>query len=261
MSQSLDRALGVLLALGKHPHGATLSQLAEEVELPVSTVHRLLTGLRGRAFVTQTGRSRLYFVGPAISLLWDSLHAASGERSMIAPREMVDARDRTGESVFLSELRSGAAVCQHLVPSQRPLRIFAHRGKQMPLNAAASARVLLAWRDESEVVDLLQRAELAAFTPTTPRTVTDVLERLRQVRALGYDTCTSELDEHIWAVSFPVRNATGEVASSLTLAAPSQRMADPATRQQAISVIGSAAAAISLRQGWPGSAPPPRPGP
>jgi len=253
VSQSLDRALSLLTTLGRHPDGATLSQLATESGLPASTVHRLLAGLRRRSFVTQASRSHLYFVGPAISQLWDSLHNASSDRVTIAPREMIVARDRTGESVFLSELRSGEAICQHLVPSQRPLRIYAHRGQRMPLNAAASARVLLAWRDETEVVDLLQRTELAAFTTSTPRTVASVLERLEQIRERGYDTCTSELDEHIWAVAYPVRQATGEVTASLTLAAPDQRMSDRASRREATLAIHDAALALSLRQGWSGA--------
>lgn len=250
MSQSLDRALGLLQALAHHPDGATLSQLADEMDLPASTTHRLLTTMRQRSFVTQAAGSRLYFVGPAIAALWDSLHGSPENRPSIAPREMIEARDRTGESVFLSELHSGAAICQQLVPSQHPLRIFAQRGQRMPLNAAASARVLLAWLDETQVIQLLQRTELSAFTESTPRTVAAVLHRLGLIRQLGYDTCTSELDEHIWAVSFPVRGATGEVTGSLTMAAPDQRMADPARRSEAVTVIGDAAAALSRRQGW-----------
>jgi IclR family acetate operon transcriptional repressor len=49
--QSLNRALKILIALGHHSEGLSLSSIARMVGLPTSTAHRLLTTLQNERFV------------------------------------------------------------------------------------------------------------------------------------------------------------------------------------------------------------------
>jgi IclR family acetate operon transcriptional repressor len=49
--QSLSRALKLLNALSYHASGLSLSEVAQEVGLPNSTAHRLLTTLQNERFV------------------------------------------------------------------------------------------------------------------------------------------------------------------------------------------------------------------
>ena len=50
---SVDKALNVCEVLSGQPDGLSVSELARTLELPVSTVHRLLAGLRTRGYVRQ----------------------------------------------------------------------------------------------------------------------------------------------------------------------------------------------------------------
>ena len=53
---SVDKALNVCEVLSGQPDGLSVSELAQTLELPVSTVHRgywLLAGLRTRGYVRQ----------------------------------------------------------------------------------------------------------------------------------------------------------------------------------------------------------------
>lgn len=120
----------------------------------------------------------------------------------------------------------------------------------MPLHAAASARVLLAWRDPEETRRTLGNRPLVGYTEDTPTTVEEVFRHLQVVRARGFDVCDSELDENVWAVSAPVRSSTEDVVASVTLAAPTQRMATEVARTSAIRVVSSAAVAMSADLGW-----------
>lgn len=254
MTQSLDRALRLLIVLGEHPEGMSLSEIARGAELPLATVHRLLATLRRRRFVAQGPSTHAYFLGPAISDLWESSHRQdAGQRLMIVPREMVQARDEIGETVFLSEFQGTQVRCQALVPSRHSLQLYVRTGQTMPLNAAAAARILLAWQDEARAVDLLQRTEMTVFTAQTPKTVAEVLDRLRLVRSRGFDTCDSELDDHAWAVAFPVRQALGEVVASVTIAGPEHRLQTRASRDHATTALRRAAEGMSMRLGWTGA--------
>ncbi|GAB3261516.1 hypothetical protein GCM10027562_24980 [Arthrobacter pigmenti] len=110
--------------------------------------------------------------------------------------------------------------------------------------------MLLAWQPAEKTRKLLANDQLTAYTPGTPHTVDAVLDHLDGVRVAGYDVCESELDKNVWAVSAPVRSSTDEVVASITLAAPSQRMADDPARRKAIDIILAAAGEMSTDLGW-----------
>src|SRR5919198_5662976 len=65
--QSLDRALGILEILGRAEGELSLAEVAARVELPKSTVHRLLGTMELRGFVARDPLSGGYRlgVGPA----------------------------------------------------------------------------------------------------------------------------------------------------------------------------------------------------
>ncbi|NJM31447.1 MAG: helix-turn-helix domain-containing protein [Rhizobiales bacterium] len=61
--QSLNRALKIMLALGHHGEGLSLSAIARMVGLPTSTAHRLLTTLQNERFVVFDGSRLKWRVG------------------------------------------------------------------------------------------------------------------------------------------------------------------------------------------------------
>lgn len=247
--QVVIRSLNVLRLLARTSRGLALGEIAETLDLPVATAHRLLAVLEGEGFVTRSSLNRRYFLGPASRELGQS--AQPGQSPLVtAHRAIADASRDSGETVFLCELVNGHAVCSALTESPRPLRLFVRIGQDMPLHAAASARVLLAWRDQDEVRRMLGEQPLRAFTPGTPTSVEEVLRHLATVRSRGFDISESELDHDVWAVSAPVRASTNEVVASVTLAAPGQRLRSADDRAAAAALIRSAAAAMSADLGW-----------
>ncbi|QAY58560.1 IclR family transcriptional regulator [Microbacterium protaetiae] len=247
--QVVIRSLSVLTLLAHHPEGLTLKDIAEAQSLAPATAHRILAVLDEQSFVTRSASSRRYFLGPAAREL------SSGESrrlpGLTTTHPAVTAAGRkTGETVFVCELVDAQAVCISLVESRHPLRLFVRVGQPMPLHAAASARVLIAWHAEDDVRRILSDAELTAYTPETPSTVNQVLEHLALIRERGYDVCHSELDRNVWAVSAPVRSSADEVVASVTLAAPAQRVDAADDQTAAINAVQEAAAAISSDLGW-----------
>jgi IclR family acetate operon transcriptional repressor len=61
--QSLNRALKIMVALGHHGEGLSLSAIARMVGLPTSTAHRLLTTLQNERFVVFDGTRLKWRVG------------------------------------------------------------------------------------------------------------------------------------------------------------------------------------------------------
>src|ERR1700747_3175004 len=61
--QSLTRGLSILEALARSDGGLTLTDVAQRVQLPPSTTHRLLSTLEKMGYVHQAGDLGLWYVG------------------------------------------------------------------------------------------------------------------------------------------------------------------------------------------------------
>ncbi|WP_086707615.1 IclR family transcriptional regulator [Streptomyces antimycoticus] len=247
--QVIVRALSVLRLLARTPGGLTLGALAERLEMPIASAHRVVGVLEEERFVARSPTNRRYFLGPAVR---EMLQPDGRQQSLLVqPHEaLVEAASRTGETVFLSEMVGNKVVCLTLAESQHPLRLFVRVGQEMPLNAAAAARVLLAWRDADAVRRMLASQRLVPFTKETPVGVEEIIAHLQKVRERGYDVCESELEANVWAVAAPVRSSIGEVVASVTLAAPAQRVTDAADRDEAFHAVIKAADRMAADLGW-----------
>ena len=250
--QVVVRALRVIQYLGTRTQGVTLGELSDHFGVAPATMHRLMAVLTEHEFAVRTGDSKQFSLGPAaLSLAQATRHVAD-----VARPHMQDLSASTGETVFLTELVGRRAVCVALVDGTRPLRLFVRVGQELPLNAAASARVLLAFQGEAQIDELLEAHDLMRFGPGTPTTSAAIKAHLVEVVRQDYDLCDGELDANVVAVAAPIRGREGDVVASLTAACPSNRM-DPLARKRLISLVQDAAARISAGIGY---SPPLRPG-
>lgn len=247
--QVVVRTLSVLKLVSGFSQGITLAEIADELRLPLTSVHRLLAVLESEHFVRRSTTNRRYFLGPQARELAQTGH--SRQSPLVTPHPAVTrASQESGETVFLAEIMNGKVVCLALAESRHPLRLFVQVGQPMPLHAAAAARTLLAWRDSESVRKLIGSSPLVAYTADTPKNIEEVIEHLKLIRNRGYDLCESELDENVWAVSAPVRSSTDEVVSSVTMAAPQSRISSREARESAIEIVLKAAGAMSADIGF-----------
>ena len=244
--QPVVRALRLLTALAKHGE-LGLQELANELSLPPSTVHRLASVLEEERYVVRTPRGRKFLLGPAVRQL--VYNTSSDHIRRVAEPTVVSLNRATGETVFLAELVGEEIVCFHIRPGTKPLRLFVRLGRALPLHASASARAILAQLDERELDPLLDTVD---FTAYTPRTITDrraLVRHLDAVRDRGFDICDDEMEDHVWAVAAPLRDAAGPVAASITVIAPLTTVGEPARRSELQSAVLAAAEAISAELG------------
>lgn len=247
------RALSVLSCLGPERAGLTLQQLHVALDIPLGSLHRLLGTLEQTKFVSRSDRTKRYTLGPAARRL-------GGEKGPVemaaAPTPVSRAARQSKETVFITRIVDERVVCTSLVESTHHLRLFVHPGQEMPLHAAASARVILAHRDPAFVERLISESPRDAYTGLTVREVNRIIDHLGVVRRQGYDVCDSELDPDVWAVAAPILEADGRIESGVTLAAAAGRMKSPHRRADMTLVVLRAARELSAGQGfageWPG---------
>lgn len=240
--QVVARSLRVLSLIAEHAtEGLTLSEIATSLDLPISTVHRIVTVLVQEDYVHRDSRTLCCFPG-------SKLLGITGQSQRIPLVEVLNPHLRTlstalNETVFATQLMGVRAVCVAMVTSKRPLHLSVYIGHELPLHAAASARSLLAFRPEAEARALLENYPFTRFTQDTPTSVEEVMHHLKEVRVQGYDICQNELDQNVWAVAVPIRRGE-EVLASMTLATPVERRPSESLRDLTIDRMLAAAQAI-----------------
>lgn len=242
--QPVRRSLQVLTAVSTAPGGVTLQDLSRLQEVPVASMHRMLAVLVSEQYLVRSESTKRYFLGPAARELGGPTRSVPIHSKLVYPA-LHRLSEATGETVFITELIEGRAICVSLIGAKHPLRLFVNVGQEMPLHAAASARVLLADLPPDELAAVLSAVPMTAFTQTTPTTPAQLGEHLADIRRVGHDVCENELDRDVWAVAVPVRDTAGSVVAAVTMAAPVGRVPDADARATALRLTRKAAASLA----------------
>ena len=143
--QVLERTFTILEIFDEDRPEWSATEIARALDLPIPTVHRLLTALKHRGYVSQHEETKRFRLGIASLQLGDRARAVVDLRSVAVPALRRLSRD-TGETALLTVLAPGRdrGVCLERVETPQPLRLSVTPGRQLPLHAGASQKVLLA---------------------------------------------------------------------------------------------------------------------
>ncbi|MBI2756246.1 MAG: IclR family transcriptional regulator [Chloroflexi bacterium] len=244
----VERALDVLDALAEQPQSTGVIRLGEQLGLPGSSLHRLLGVLVEHGLATQDADTRRYRLGPRVMQL-SQAYRRQNTLEAVAQPHLQDLRDGAQETVFLTQLVRHEAVCIATAESPRPLQFFMRPGQTMPYHAAASARVILAYRPAGEAERLLRGEPLDRYTSATRASIEELLADLPSIRAQGWAVCDEEMEVGVAALSAPIHDGEAEVTASVTIVAPAERLA-PARRPAMLKLLLACASAISADLGY-----------
>jgi DNA-binding IclR family transcriptional regulator len=235
----LERQLTVLERVAQTPSGLTFIEIQQSLALPKATAHRLLQTLCAVGLLSATGgAARIYRLGDR--LLTQLAFAVSPDRLIPLARPVLgELVKEFGETAFLAMLQAGKVETITMVTPVKDWQGHVHPGRIMPPHAAASAKAIIALRDESSWNAFL-RPPLQAFTTKTIVDAAAVRRDYRQIRARGYATCIGEIDLGQTAVAAPIR--MGEVGTTLSvcIAGPTHRMREYSIQRIAESLISAA---------------------
>lgn len=219
--QVVHRTAAILGSLRRESDGLSLSQIAERVGLPRSTVHRLVAALEQERYVVPATGSRGFRLGPALaSLAWT---AARDLTALIHPF-LIELSLELNETVDLAVREHDHVLFVDQVPaaSQR-LRAVSAVGSAFPAHCTANGKALLALLDDDEVARLVP-ASLERLTPHTITSRDDLIAELRQVRRDGFAIDREEHTIGISAVGTALDTRGGPPAA-VTVPLPTQRLA------------------------------------
>ncbi len=216
--QVIVRAVNILRALKGHPEGLSLSQIAKEVGLARSTVHRIVSTLEAERFVTAASSNGRVRLGSALASL--GAHVNSDLRRELRPY-LEGLFLEVNETVDLAILDEDQVLFVDQIAAPHRLRAVSGIGVTFPLHCTANGKALLAELAPEEIERIIPE-QLEALTPNTITTRARLLEELERIKA---ERVALDREEHtigICAVGATVHDPMGTVAA-ITIPVPSIR--------------------------------------
>jgi IclR family acetate operon transcriptional repressor len=219
--QSLDRALGVLVAVSRAGR-ATLTDLSMSLGVPTATTHRILTTLQKHGFVTFNEDMQDWSIGIEAYRTGASF---VNRTSLIEVSRPVMRRlmEKTGETANLAIPDRAEVVFVEQFESTNPIRAFFPRGARTSMHASGTGKAILATLPEDHVRRLLMSSGLAAFTEHTLTTPADLFEDLTKTAARGYSVDSEERYLGMSCIGSVIYNEHGEASGGVSISGPSTR--------------------------------------
>ncbi len=215
--QVISRAADILRLLGRETGGLSLGQIASRVDLPRSTVQRIVFALSTEGLVsTEMGNGGIR-LGPEIQSLAQASALDIKDRLRPVMRRI---SEETGETVDLAVLEGRRMrFIDQIVGSQR-LRAVSSIGDTFPLATTANGKAALACLDPVDAMKLII-AEMEG-RPSNTRSRSDVLAEIESIRQGALARDVNEHTEGISALGYAIREPNGDIYA-ISVPVPSSR--------------------------------------
>jgi DNA-binding IclR family transcriptional regulator len=245
---AIDRALQVLDHLYETGAPAGPYAIARAIGAPLSTVYVIVDDLVEKAVLSRYNDgavwlgSRLHLYGLAYARSLDFLESAK--------REMDALCRETGETVQVCGRDGDYMVVLATAPGQGHFRISTNVGTRVPLNWAASGRLLVGHLPEVERIELFRRGGKAS---PTGRAETDPAVLARASAAAFEERLSVQIGESdfsVACVASPVRDVNGACIATISIVLPEHKVSADTARYA--DAVKAAAERIEAMLGFQG---------
>lgn len=246
MDKTFLKGLTLIEALSNSDRPRGVTELATELGLTKSNVHRMLAALAARGYVkkdVEHGRYELTI------RLWELGSGVIGRLNVkaVAFPFMQRLAEQARETVHLSILDGLGVVYIDKIDSPEPVRAYSTVGGRAPAYCVATGKALLAFQP-AKVIATIPFGQLKAYTDRTITQRDALLQELERVRQNGYSVNRGEWRITVRGIAAPIFDANNAVVAAIGLSGPRERFNENKLREYA-RLIRNAGESISREMG------------
>ncbi len=248
MIQSLERSMNILEVLKDRNASCTIAELSEAVDLPPSTVHRILATFCEKNYVLRDERSHTYRLGPALISLGKA--AANGIKLQDAAHPVLASLTaETNEDSYLMIPVGEKGLVLERFDGPSHLKVIEEFGYEMYLHCGAIRKTLLAWQTPEFIEDYIENVIVRedAFPHTEP----DKLRNdLKKIRSEGYGISFGDYVDNAYGIGAPVFDCDGNLTASIGIIIPKVEVENDESLSLLAGTVKSHAGRLSQNLGY-----------
>jgi IclR family transcriptional regulator, KDG regulon repressor len=219
---SLRNALRLLNLFTSEEPELNLSDISTKLNIGISTAHRLTATLVQEGFIKKDSFTKNFRLGSSILGIGNVILSQYDLIHISQPilEQMVH---QTGETAHISVLKNMQVVYLQKVDCKHPVYLLSHVGKHNPICCTSSGLAILAYQPDfytNRVIEL----GLPAYTSNTITNPASLKVLLSEIRSKGYAYSREEMHKGVSSIAAPIRDFSGEVIASVSIAGPSSRI-------------------------------------
>lgn len=224
MLQTIQKVGDVLDLFGTAHREWTLGQIADQIGVPRSSAHALLSSIVETGLLEVCGRAR-YRIGWRVIQLSEA-HRRSRDLALVAEPYLRDLALAQGEIAHLAVLERTRVTYVCRAPGRHRVGVTVPPvGVAFDAHGSAVGKVLLAHRDPAEIERLVLSRPLRRYTRATIVRPDILVDHLASIRAAGTAVDAGEMLAEVCCLAAPVRDDLGVVVAALGVTLPATRFA------------------------------------
>lgn len=241
--KSVDHAFDILDYI-EEVGVVTLSGIAEEFEMPMSTAHIHLSTLVQNGYLLKEEREyRCSF-----KFLCKGGRMRDGMTLFqVAKPELDDLQKETGEHTNLMVEEQGYAVQLYKAQGSETIDDDAPVGKYFHLHTTATGKAILAQQSVDTVDDVIARHGLPAITEHTITDRSRLDDELQTIRDRGYSVNREEHYPGVSAIGVAIESEDSEPLSAISISGPLGRISDDRIQEELAPVLLTTKNVIELK--------------
>jgi len=217
---ALERGLRLLCEFSRDDRQLSAPELARRLDLPRSTVFRLLATLENMGFLDRADGGRDFRLGLSVLRLGFE-YLASLELTQLGTPLLQRLSEALHTSCNLVVRDGRSIVYVAKVAQSSPFASAVNVGTRLPAHATVLGRILLEDLTLPQLRALYPEDKLETFSPNTPKNVHELFDMVQSDRQRGYVLGEGFFESNISSIAAPVRDHSGHIVAALGATIPS----------------------------------------
>ncbi|AWK50700.1 IclR family transcriptional regulator [Clostridium beijerinckii] len=219
--QSVERALDILDCLAEYPKGCGIGELSKILGLSKSTIHRIITTLKYKKYVTQNKDNDKYQLDIKVLNLSTSM-TNSMDLISIARPYIHDFANKVDEVIHLCipDESYSNIIYVDKVSAENPNRnitMSSSIGKKAPIYCTASGKLLLSQYPDDKIRELLKNTEFVKYAENTITDINVLIDEIHDIRKNLYSLDNIECDTGVICIAVPIFDRTNKIIAATSL--------------------------------------------
>ncbi len=215
----------------------SFAEILKDINIPSSSLWRILNVLKDRGYVYFDERRRTYRLGFQFLYMNNTLMGGIGYRSL-ALEYLERLSELSGETTELDVQIQDQLVLVEQVEGADAIRLYSHPGSVIPyFHATAPGKVYLAHMEKEKIKRVVRKIGLPRLTVNTIYDFEQIEREIEEVKAKGYAYDFEELREGVCRISAPIYDKDNRLLGCFTIACPSFRLEKEGNRKDELGLL------------------------